>query len=191
MGSMFSTLKLLNISQRRLAGRMGVWGATWGGVSRAAEVLSSQVVGSTSKACLLVGRASVSAGRSWNWIQLHPWKPVPISRESSGSTSLILWYPRLGLDKQHVRVLIRPWQMFLCNGECRWLGGVDLLESFGDTISAAERNRVSVQHWYLSVGESYSCPPFLLLLTCQSLVSANFVFKHITVWAMQTACFPY
>lgn len=99
---------------------MGVHGAIWGGVSGAAEVLSSQVVGSTIKDGLLVGRASVSAGRSWNWMQLHPQKPISISREHSGSTSLILWYPRLGLDKQHVLVLISPWQMFLWNGKCRW-----------------------------------------------------------------------
>lgn len=69
------------------------------------------------------------------------------------------------------------------------IGGVDFLESFGDTIRAAEGNRVSVQCWYLCVGESYSCPSFLLLLTFQPLVSANVVFKHITVLAMQTACF--
>lgn len=137
---------------------MGVCGATWRGVSGAAEVLSSQVVGSTSKDCLLVGRASVSAGRSWNCLQLHPQKPVPISRQQSGSTSLILWYPRLGLDKQHVLDLIK--QMFLWNGKCRWHWMSGFAGEFGDRISAAEGNRVSVQCWYLCVGESYQLSPF-------------------------------
>lgn len=166
---------------------MGVHGAIWGGVSAAAEVLSSQVVGSTIKDGLLVGRASVSAGRSWNWMQLHPQKPISISREHSGSTSLILWYPRLGLDKQHVLVLISPWQMFLWNGKCRWHWRSGFAGELWRYNQCCRREQSECAA--LCVGESYSCSPFLLLLTSQPLVSANVVFKHITEWAMQTICF--
>lgn len=68
------------------------------------------------------------------------------------------------------------------------IGEVDFLESFGDTISAAEGNRVSVQCWYLCVEKATVVPLFFSFLH-SNLVSANVVFKHITVLAMQTACF--
>lgn len=80
---------------------------TRGGITGTAEVLSILVAGSTCETWLLVGVASVSAGRSWSWMQLHPHRSVSISRVYSGSARLILWHPRPSLIKQHILVLVR------------------------------------------------------------------------------------